>query len=111
MTHKSQVTVSSNPKTDQNRILPDSYSHGLVIGENKLCYRECTKYLGLFLDDQLTWERHITETNKKIIKCERIFSKIRHLLPEECRNTLYNSFVFSRLNYGIEVYVNTERNF
>ena len=38
-------------------------------------------------------------------------SFVRHLLPEECRNTLYNSFVFSRLNYGIEVYVNTEKKY
>ena len=49
---------------------------------------------------------YFTETNKKIIKYAGIFSKMRHSLPEECRNTLYNSFVFSRLNYGIEVYVN-----
>ena len=40
-----------------------------------------------------------------------IFSKVRHLLPEGCGDTLYNSFVFSRLNYGIEVYVNTENKF
>ena len=82
-----------------------------MIGENKLCYRECTKYLELFLDDQLTWKHHITETNKKIIKYAGIFSKLGHSLPEECHNTLYNSFVFSRLNYGIEVYVNTEKKF
>ena len=95
----------------KNRILPYSYNHGLVIGENKLCSRECKKYLGLFLDDQLTWKHHNTETDKKIIKYAGIFSKIRHLLPEEFRNTLYNSFVLSRLNYGIEIYVNTEKKF
>ena len=68
------------------------------------------KYLGLFLNDQLTWKHHIRETNKKIIKYYAgIFGKMRHLFPEECHNTLYNSFVFSRLNYGIEIYVNTEK--
>ena len=46
-----------------------------------------------------------------MLKYVGIFSKMRHLLPEECRNTLYNSFVFSRLNYGIEMYVNTEKKF
>ena len=113
-----KLTINYDPQKSgycvfkpKNRILPYSYNHGLVIGENKLCYRECTKYLGLILDDQLTWKHHITETNKKIIKYAGIFSKIRHLLPEECRNTLYNSFVFSRLNYCIEIYVNTEKKF
>ena len=66
---------------------------------------------GLFLDDKLTWKCHITETNKKIIMYAGIFSKMKHLLPGECRNTLYNSFVFSRLNYGTEVYVNAGTNF
>ena len=65
----------------------------------------------MILDDQLTWEKHITEVNKKIAKYTGIFSKVRHLIPEECRLTLYNSFVFSRLNYGIEVFANTEANF
>ena len=65
----------------------------------------------MFLDDQLTWKCQIAETNRKIIKDAGIFSKMRHLLPEERCNTLYNSFVFSRLNYGNEVYVNTEKKF
>ena len=70
-----KLTINYDPQKSgysvfkpKNRILPYSYNHGLVIGENKLCYRECTKYLGLFLEDQLTWKHHITETNKKIIK-------------------------------------------
>ena len=65
----------------------------------------------MILDDQLTWEKHITEVNKKIAKYTGIFSKVRHLIPEECRLTLYNSFIFSRLNYGIEIFANTEANF
>ena len=70
-------------------------------------YKENTEYLGMILDDQLTWEKHITDVTKKIVKYTGIFSKERHLIPEECRLTLRNSFVFSRLNYGIEVYANT----
>ena len=117
-TQANKLTINYDPQKSgycvskpKNRILPYSYNHGLVIGENNLCYRECTKYLGLFLDDQLTWKRHVTETNKKIIKYAGIFNKMRQLLPEECLNTLYNPFVFSRLNYVIEVYVDTEKKF
>ena len=47
-----KLTINYDPQKSgycifklKNRILPYSYSHGLVIGENKLCYRECTKYL------------------------------------------------------------------
>ena len=65
----------------------------------------------MIFDDQLTWEKHITEVNKKIVKYIGTFSKVRHLIPEKCRLTLYNSFVFSRLNYGIDVYADTEAKF
>ena len=77
-----------------------------IFGGYDIKHRENTKYLGMILDDQLTWEKHITEVNKKIVKYTGIFSKVRHLIPEECRLRLYNSFVFSRLNYGIGTHQN-----
>ena len=55
--------------------------------------------------------KHITEANKKAVNYTGIFSKVSHLIPEECRLTLYNSFVFSRLTYGTEVYASTEAKF
>ena len=112
--------MSSNPKTES---YPSLFIQPWFNDRRKkLCYRECTKYLTWLYNVLrhlsgskclilLTWKRHITETNKKIIKYAGIFSKMRHLLPDECRNTLYKSFDFSRLNYLTEVYVNTETKF
>ena len=97
-----------NPK---QKSLPCTYNQDLFVGGHKLCYNEFTKYLGLIIDDQLTWNKHNTEINKTVVKYTGIFSKLRHLLTKECRMTLYNSFVFSRLNYGVEVYANTNMKF
>ena len=66
-----------------------------MFGGQEIKYKKNTKYLGMILDDQLTWEKHITEVNKKPVKYTGIFSKVRHLISEEYRPTLYNSFVFS----------------
>ena len=88
-----------------------SFKSSLHDGGQEIQYKENTKYLGMILDDQITWEKHIIEVNSKIVKYTGIFSKVRHLIPEECRLTLCNSFVFSRLNYGIEVYANTGAKF
>ena len=46
-----------------------------------------------------------------MVKYTGIFSKLRHLLSKECRMTPYNSFVFSRLNYAVENYANTNMKF
>ena len=116
--HANKLTINYDPQKSsysifkpRNKQLPCSYKSSLHVGGQEIKYKENTKYLGMILDDQLTWEKHITEVNKKIVKYTGIFSKVRHLIPEECRLTLYNSFVFSRLNYGIEVYANTEAKF
>ena len=74
-----------------------------------MCYTEFTKYLGLIIDDHLTLNN--TELDKKVVKYTGIFIKLRHLVLKEGRMTLYNSFVFSRLNYGVEAYANTNMKF
>ena len=77
------------------------------MGSNVLKYKETTKYLGLILDENLTWKSHIKELNQKLFKYTGIFSKVRYCLPSTCRKTVYIAFIFSRLNYGSEIYINT----
>ena len=116
--HSNKLTINYHPQKSSysvfkpgNKQLLSSYKSSLHVGGQEIKYKENTKYLGMILDDQLTWEKHITEVNTKIVKYTDIFSKVRHLITEECRLILYNSFVFSRQNCGIEVYANTEAKF
>ena len=89
-----------------NRELPDKYKDDLFIHDNILKYKEHTNYLGLILDDKLTWKEHNDELNKKLVKYTGIFAKLRHILPMKCRKILHNASIFSRLSYGIELYAN-----
>ena len=95
----------------RNKCFPPNYNRGLKIGINTLKFKETTKYLGLLLDSKLTWENHIQELNKKMVKYTGIFSKVRHYLPITCHKTVYNAFIFSRLNYGSEIYINTAKKY
>ena len=45
--------------------LPDSCKDGLILHKNVLQYREHATYLGIILDDKLSWKEQITELNKK----------------------------------------------
>ena len=81
------------------------------MGSNVLKYKESTKYLGLILDSNLTWKSHIKELNQKLIKYTGIFSKVRYCLPSTCRKTVYSAFIFSRLNCGSEIYINTTKKY
>ena len=62
------------------------------MGTKVLKHKENTKYLGLLLDHELTWDFHVKELNKKLIKYTGIFSKIRHCLPLPCRHMVYSAF-------------------
>ena len=116
--HANKSTISYDPQKfrycifkPKPKSLPCTYNQRLFVGGHKLRYNEFTKYLELIIDHQLTWNKHNTELNKKVVKYTGIFSKLRDLLPKACRMTLYNSFVFSRLNYGVEVYAKTNMKF
>ena len=94
-----------------NKELPANYKDSLEMGGNNISYKEFTTYLGLIVDNKLTWELQMKELIKKITKYCSILSKIRHFLPKGCRLALYNSFIFSRLNYRIELYLNTSKSY
>ena len=98
-----KLTTNFDPKKSSYCIFkprckcfPVNFDRGLKIGSNVLKYRETTKYIGLILDGNLTWESHIKELNKKLIQQTGIFSKIRHCFPTTCCKTVYNAFIFSR---------------
>ena len=62
------------------------------------------KFLGLLLDEQLSWKHHLCELSKKLSRTCGIFFKVRHLLPITVLVSLYNSLFFSFLQYGIIVW-------
>ena len=65
---------------------------------------DSVRYLGLIIDEKLTWEKHIDELGNKINRYASIFRKIRDLLPKKCLRSLYNAFIQSRRDYAIEIY-------
>jgi hypothetical protein len=68
--------------------------------------RSC-KYLGMFLDDSLSWQEHIKFVEKKLMKFVGIFYKLRALIPIETCKQIYFALIYPHLIYGIELYANT----
>ena len=62
------------------------------------------KFLGLLLDENLSWRYHQSELRKKLARTSDIFFKIRHLLPTSVLVSLYYSLFASFLQYGIIVW-------
>ena len=61
--------------------------------------KEHTKYLGVILDNKLTWKNHITQTNLRISKGIGILHKLRQCVSQSTLRSLYFAFVQSNVNY------------
>ncbi len=62
------------------------------------------KYLGVTLDEKLDWKEHISILNKSLIKISNSFKIIKYQVPQSNKITLYYAYIFSKIQYGIEVY-------
>ena len=72
----------------------------LKIGNTVIKREENMKFLGVLLDENLTWRPHIKCIESKISKNLGILYKARYLLNSACTKQLYFSFIHSYLNYG-----------
>jgi len=79
----------------------------LTLNDQKLEQVSSSKYLGIFIDENLNWKIHIETINNKLTKLCGIFYKIRDLLPFDCAKNLYYALVHPHIIYGLEVYGNT----
>jgi len=69
------------------------------------------KYLGIFIDDELKWCEHIKHVYNKIKQYVVMFYKIRQKLSPVCLKNLYFATVYPHIQYGIELYANTNITF
>lgn len=69
-----------------------------------ICRTASTKYLGVIIDENLSWEPHITDLCNKLIKYSGIFYKTRTKFPPSTKINLYYAFVYSRMSYCAEIY-------
>ena len=65
------------------------------------------RFLGVIMDEKLTWKSHIAHVKKKMSKSIFILNKVKHVLDSEAMRTLYCSLVSPYLSYCAEVWGNT----
>ena len=66
-----------------------------------------TKFLGVVIDEKLSWKDHISFVNSKISKCIGILYKVRNIFGTRWRIKLYNSFILPYINYCNIVWCST----
>ena len=71
-----------------------SYKANVIINEQPINQVNYTKFLGLYIDEELTWKYHINHVTMKVAKMTGIMAKARHFLPLKTLLTLYNTMIY-----------------
>ena len=75
--------------------LPD-----LLISDIEIKRAGYLKFLGLIIDENLSWEHHIKKLENQVAKTIGMMYKIRPFLTENCLKLIYFSLIHSHLSYA-----------
>ena len=67
---------------------------------------QCTKFLGIIIDDGLKWKNHISYIKNKIAKGFGIILRARNIFNKKTLSNLYYAFIFSYLICCVEIWGN-----
>ena len=79
----------------------------ITINGKNVAYTKNTKFLGVIIDNKLTWSDHIIYIKNKISKSIGIILKTRNFLTKNTLRNLYYTFVYPYLIYCVEIWGNT----
>ena len=97
MSKKNKYSFFHKPSKKDNipLVLPK-----LNINNSEIARTESVKFLGVLLDENLSWKTYIKYIENKISKNIGIFFKVRPFLNKRSLLSLYYSYIHSYINYG-----------
>jgi len=75
--------------------------NNIKINGNIIKREESTKYLGILLDETLSYKNHINDLTTKLVNSFKI---VKHYVPVNNRILLFEAYFNSKIQYGIELY-------
>ena len=97
---KSSFTIFTTNHIRNTNHFPDN----ITINNERILISSSTKYLGVTIDQELSWKEHIQELCNKLKGMFSVFYNIRKYLTLDHIKTIYYALIYSRIKYGLAVY-------
>lgn len=97
-TQKTKYIVFTKPRSSITIEAP------LLLNNDVITRLHHVNFLGVLIDDKLTWNVHISHISKKISKGIGIICKAKKVMECKTLRTLYFSFIHPYITYGIEIW-------
>lgn len=94
---------TTNIKNDDN--------YAIYLDGCKLSRVHEAKFLGITIDENLTWKNHIDNVGKACFRNIGVLNKVKLFLPTNTLYTLYCSLVLPYLNYGLLLWGNANKQY
>ena len=72
----------------------------LELNGEKIKRTDTFNFLGIVINEQLTWNSHITHLSSKINPVVGLLHRLKYQLPTKILKMIYNSLILSRLHYA-----------
>ena len=86
---------------------PCPFDLSLTMNNVKIETPKVTKYLGILIDDKLTFKSHIHHLESKLSRSVGIIARLKYFLPSSALINLYFALIYSHLLYGLPVWAST----
>ena len=83
------------------RFWPDNSTFTIDVNSKHINEAEATKFLGVIVDNKLTWSHHIAFLYQKLLANKHLLQVARNLLDFNCLWSIYYAHIYSYLSYGI----------
>ena len=77
-------SIKKNPKSISDANIR------IYIGSDELEHKEIAKYLGLYCDKMLSWNKHIQYANRKISRGLGMLRKVKNYVQEKTLKNIFN---------------------
>jgi hypothetical protein len=91
------VLMQFDPKLNSKQIANPTF----ILNGNSILSKNSTKFLGVIIDNKLTWKEHINEVSKKMASGCFLIKRIMQICNLETAKLVYHAYVHSRIAYGI----------
>ena len=85
----------------------NDYEFSINIDSHVINRVSSAKFLGIYIDDQLSWTQHVEYISHKLAKNIGIISRLRHLLPKNVLLSIYYSLIHPYLSYCNLIWAST----
>ena len=83
--------------------LPTNHN-SIIVNGHKITRVSETRFLGLIVDDKLSWSNHIHNLTSSIAKAVYQLARIKNFIDERCRKSFYHAYIHSKLQYGLLIF-------